>query len=279
MHRDFEYINATMRNRRAFLSTCTRAFGSFSDTDEVVIGDLYQLVSLLCPSFPEARILELPRLLKLDPAAKMPFGDLRVAFTVHFAYYDFLLSIKILFISQDSEGGRRLEWKPVEIESARQFIVENPSEYHIPIEFLERSYQQEAALEFDVLVYHLLRDEKLALEAVKHPDAEWQPRDVNPDVAALFQKPSSPKGGGAEEEKRQLDKYVHRETHASYDLTCDCRLTPPFLTGGQRASQRTRAKPKEKGSLEPPALPFSLCILIKFGRAGRWVAASHLLLR
>ena len=58
-----------------------------SSGTEVVIGDLYQLVTLLCPDYPEARIYEIPRLLRSSPSVRIPFGDLRVAFNVHFAYY------------------------------------------------------------------------------------------------------------------------------------------------------------------------------------------------
>ena len=104
VNKRFEYVNATAYNRRSFLHTCLRSFGHFGDAQEVVIGDLFQLVTLLCSDYPETRMFEIPRLLRYDPSALLPFGELRIAFSVHFVYYG-TFYLYILFSSSTRPDG------------------------------------------------------------------------------------------------------------------------------------------------------------------------------
>ena len=161
----FEYINATAHNRRAFLFACTRAFGHFGEGQEVAIGDLYQLVTMLCPNYPEARIYEIPRLLRSDPSARIPFGDLRVAFSVHFAYYDFLLDLKHIFCQisrssdtkagEGSQGRRRLGWHAVDLAAVEARTDEYAARIKgkplscVPSKFIRQAYGDDLTLTFD----------------------------------------------------------------------------------------------------------------------------------
>mmetsp|Transcript_54772 Transcript_54772/g.110097 ORF Transcript_54772/g.110097 Transcript_54772/m.110097 type:complete len:330 (+) Transcript_54772:178-1167(+) len=120
--RDFTFINATTHNRRSFLGSCREAFGHIDESKEMVIGDLYQLVALLCPTMPEGRVYELPRLLKVEHAARLRFGDLFTAFSVHFAYYDSLLELKHIFV-QPLLPGSPPEWRSIDLATVRAHVL------------------------------------------------------------------------------------------------------------------------------------------------------------
>jgi len=172
-NRDFSFITETNRNRLAFISSCDRAFSHFDDKEEMLIGDFYQLITLLCPSIPETRIFEIPRLLKHEPNNKILFQELKGAFFIHFVYYDFLVGLKQLFVSSEStststsssstssttglsnstpiaQGGgqsRRLIWCPVEFNAIKNYYINifqeiNDKQCQLPIEFIENAYLQ-----------------------------------------------------------------------------------------------------------------------------------------
>ena len=54
--REFSFVNGTTRNRAAFLAAFESAYGHFDDAAPMLVGDLHQLVALLCPGFPEGRV-------------------------------------------------------------------------------------------------------------------------------------------------------------------------------------------------------------------------------
>jgi hypothetical protein len=120
--RDFEFVNATARNRGAFLRSCHAAFGHLDDASELMVGDLHQVVSLLCPTFPEGRVLEIPRLMREDTSARIPFGALSTAFFVHFSFYDHLLELKKLFV-QPGKGDVPPEWRSVALAEALRHVT------------------------------------------------------------------------------------------------------------------------------------------------------------
>ena len=206
--RDFTFINATTHNRVSFLKSCRQAFGHIDDGKEMVIGDLYQLVTLLCPTMPEGRIYELPRLLKLDASAAIPFRDLITAFSVHFAFYDALLELKQIFVLPLLPGSP-LEWRSVDIDTVRAHLFQQKQgrannssadlHFEVPLHFIETAFgvgagvgsgnlAEEAAptpsvLAFDELVFRLLKNQDLAAHILRDSTASWRPRDACPVCA------------------------------------------------------------------------------------------------
>ena len=202
--RDFTFINATTHNRVSFLKSCRQAFGHIDDGKEMVIGDLYQLVTLLCPTMPEGRIYELPRLLKLDTSAAIPFRDLITAFSVHFAFYDALLELKQIFVLPLLPGSP-LEWRSVDLDTVRTHLLQQKQgrannssadlHFEVPLHFIETAFSlgagvgsgnlAEAAptpsvLAFDELVFRLLKNQALAVYILRDTTARWRPRDACP---------------------------------------------------------------------------------------------------
>ena len=208
--RDFEYINSSSRNRGSFLPACHQAFGHFDDETELVIGDLYQLVLLICPTFPEGRVLEIPRLLREDPDAQIPVGTLRTAFFVHFSFYDHLLELKKLFV-QPGLGGAPPEWKLVTLIEVLRFVeeIDAPTQRSqgvtIPATSVTRAFRSDAELNFGDFVFRLLGDRTLAFalpEDATANSAAWLPRSECEAVASLFVTRNSRGAAGSEEEDR-----------------------------------------------------------------------------
>jgi hypothetical protein len=205
--RDFEFVNATARNRGAFLRSCHAAFGHLDDASELMVGDLHQVVSLLCPTFPEGRVLEIPRLMREDTSARIPFGALSTAFFVHFSFYDHLLELKKLFV-QPGKGDVPPEWRSVALAEALRHVTmgvtgttgngapaarpkPNDQGGCLPAAAVSRAFRSDAALTFDEFVYRLLGDAQLALALVRDAEsgsAEWLPRHgpSGSAVASLF---------------------------------------------------------------------------------------------
>ena len=63
----------------------------------------------------------------------------------------------------------------------------------IPLKALERAYggDEKCALTFDELVFRILKDNDLAQHLTGLPTVEWNPRDENDAVSALFLKRNS----------------------------------------------------------------------------------------
>lgn len=250
--RDFEFVNATPWNRQAFCVACHRAFGHFEDSEDICAGDIFQLASLLCPTIPEARVTELPRLLRLDPTSKAPFGVLATAFFVHFSYYDDLLELRQLFVVQSPQ--KRLEWRSVDFAAVAEFMSVSAVS-NLPLRFVREAFDGVeggteggafgdaeggaegvakgdpegvadsgggGSLTFDELVLRLLGSRGLARYAREGLRAvEWQPRDAHDDVADLF-----------------LRRNGRGETAAEDGESGE---------SGERLVKAPKAKPKDKG--------------------------------
>ncbi len=201
VNRDFEYIASNVRNRQAFLSSCQRAFSSFDEQDQITAADLYQLITLLCPTTPEGRVNDLPRLLKVEIASKLPFGDLANAWFVYFAYYDFLHEIKKLF----QDGSRKNEQRTCTLDAILQTLPTSSSldlNFSIPSHFIERAVGASKEISFDDLCEKLLRDRDLSKYTLGHSIEEWNPREVCEEIGDLFQKRNLRGEVGAEEDEQ-----------------------------------------------------------------------------
>lgn len=210
--RDFNFVNANYHNRSAFLAACDRAFCNFEDKEKISIGDLHQMATLLCPSFPENRTFEVPRLLKKDSSETIPFGELKTAFYVHFIFYELFLELKELFTKKPSEpsgsDGQRLIWVQCTFSEVKKYIKRSND---ISIQNREKMLATHAmsaaygdtgeSLSFDELVLRLLRNQELAKEVVADPTIEWEPRALNEVVANLFAKRNSRGEFGPEDEE------------------------------------------------------------------------------
>lgn len=160
-----------------------RAFGHFQPSESLVIGDLLQLVCLLCPTFPEQRILEIPRLLKIgNPNSRISFEELSTAFSIHFAFYDSLMHLKDLFMVPVDDD-RRIEWRPQTLEAVRLHAATSTVETQIPDSFIKAAFVGVEELAFDNFVLRLLKNRDLCRHACVSPDSsvgncfEWHPRD------------------------------------------------------------------------------------------------------
>ena len=193
--RDFEFVNASARNRGVFLRSCHAAFGHIAENTEVVIDDLHQLISLICPSFPEGRVLEIPRLMRESASSRIPFGELSTAFYVHFSFYEYLLELKKVFV-QPGQGDSPPEWRSVALTEALEHVSKgtasitgsgapsvgskpNDRSGCLPTAAVSRAFRANDSLTFDEFVYRLLGDKELASALARNAEsssAEWLPR-------------------------------------------------------------------------------------------------------
>ena len=193
--RDFEFVNVSARNRGAFLRSCHAAFGHIADNTEVVIDDLHQLILLICPSFPEGRVLEIPRLMRESASSHILFGELSTAFYVHFSFYEYLLELKKVFV-QPGQGDTPPEWRSVTLAEALEHVSTGTSSISrsraastgpkpndrsgcLPATAVSRAFRANDTLTFDEFVYRLLGDKELASALVRNAEsssAEWLPR-------------------------------------------------------------------------------------------------------
>jgi hypothetical protein len=163
---------------------CEISFGNNDQDEGITISEFQQLVALICPSIPEGRILEVPRLLKLEATAPIPFRLLFPSFCIHFYFYDSLLALKHIFVvpsvcTLNPEGKRRTEWRAVTLLELQQRIQSDSISNGIPFGFIEQTYANTPTLTFDELIFRLLTNHLLALTIKQNHagDCGWHIRD------------------------------------------------------------------------------------------------------
>lgn len=95
--REFEFVNATPRNRLALIRNFVETYRANPPDWELKVDDHYQLVTLLCPDFPptfhdEARLYMAP-----NPDGACTYGAISAYFQVLFVFSEFMAAVKRVF--------------------------------------------------------------------------------------------------------------------------------------------------------------------------------------
>lgn len=133
--REFEYINATPRNRHAFVVMFRSAYSNFDDGHMVSLSDYHQLLLLLCPDFPgwlvhKAYDAVVPR----DVGEKegmdthrMAFSELKRYVELFFVFSEYLDNVRMTFkvlangSSNDAVELRSLLWSIKQLSAQNDF--------------------------------------------------------------------------------------------------------------------------------------------------------------
>mmetsp|Transcript_5849 Transcript_5849/g.7727 ORF Transcript_5849/g.7727 Transcript_5849/m.7727 type:complete len:337 (+) Transcript_5849:222-1232(+) len=112
--REFEFVTATQRNRRAFAILFDTMYCELEDNEDISILDFHHLLIKICPDFPLEFVQQLaaPLVATLLPAAgeeeevspipnpALPLGRLRQAFVIAFYYAGYLGKVRSIFADE-----------------------------------------------------------------------------------------------------------------------------------------------------------------------------------
>ncbi|ETV85871.1 hypothetical protein H257_02419 [Aphanomyces astaci] len=88
--RKFEFVNANVRNRVAFISYLEQNFSSVDDNTELTVEDMHQLLALRCPGFPRHVMSQATAHIDITRGPKIHFRRLFTCFKACFVYNEFL---------------------------------------------------------------------------------------------------------------------------------------------------------------------------------------------
>eukprot|EP00047_Mylnosiga_fluctuans_P022008 m.112029 g.112029 ORF g.112029 m.112029 type:complete len:233 (-) comp9102_c0_seq6:106-804(-) len=96
--REYEYVQATPRNRRAFIGLVWQTYKHLAGSKDVfTVSDCYALVSLLCQDFPIDIVHQSAR--PLEDGAMIAFGDFVYSFQVEFFLWEYLGALSSTFLA------------------------------------------------------------------------------------------------------------------------------------------------------------------------------------
>ncbi|XP_014777827.1 centriolar satellite-associated tubulin polyglutamylase complex regulator 1 isoform X2 [Octopus bimaculoides] len=93
MFREFEFINATLHNRKSFIKLFWKCFQQVGKKgDLLTIQEYHSLICLLCSDFPFELVQKTARIVMLDDALEylISFTDFLYAFQIQFCYQEFI---------------------------------------------------------------------------------------------------------------------------------------------------------------------------------------------
>ena len=92
--RDFNFIDATARNRLTFIRTFNESFSNFEPEEILVAEDVHQLLSMICPDFPMHIVRSSIATFTLR---KLPFLTISKSISIYFFYRRFIEMIEKIF--------------------------------------------------------------------------------------------------------------------------------------------------------------------------------------
>ncbi|KAJ1485147.1 hypothetical protein T484DRAFT_2458805 [Baffinella frigidus] len=104
--REFEYVNATPRNRMSFVRIFVEDNRGVVAESEITVDDHLQLVMLLCNDFPPSIHQEAASLMAANGESGFLFGRVSAYFQVLFVFAEFMAAVRRVLTGTSAEGGR-----------------------------------------------------------------------------------------------------------------------------------------------------------------------------
>jgi hypothetical protein len=94
--REFDFVDATSRNRLAFVRTFATSFANFKPEEMLVGEDIHQLLSMICPDFPMYIVRSS---LATFTQRQLPFTTISTSVSIYFFYRQFIELVERIFTS------------------------------------------------------------------------------------------------------------------------------------------------------------------------------------
>jgi len=129
--REFEFVNATPRNRLAFVRMTVEAYQNTSEDKLMTCNDHFQLVSLLCPDFPTQHHDDATKLLREasgNTQNLFPYKKIAAYWQILFVFSEFIAQVKDQFPPSTLQLDRNsLMWSIKSIINSKHWDFSCPS--------------------------------------------------------------------------------------------------------------------------------------------------------
>ena len=103
---DFNFINGSNRNKRAFVFCLMELFKTFTDNEEMSINEYQHIIEMICPNFPSSIMPAVVSSLEVVNASASPpkyrHGDMCISLYFHIIYDEWLKYIMTIFKEEGS---------------------------------------------------------------------------------------------------------------------------------------------------------------------------------